>query len=74
MDAHTENLVGATFASHPRVAHWRAVTGLCALDAGNRRRAMALAELARQAFTQQPRVSPYYKAPLLTLEKRLARR
>ena len=63
-----------SFAYHPHVAHWRAVTGLCALDAGNRRRAMELAELARQAFTQQPGVSPYYKAPLLTLEKRLARR
>jgi hypothetical protein len=35
---------------------------------------MELAELARQAFARQPGVSPYYKAPLLTLEKRLARR
>ena len=74
METHTEKFAEESFAYHPHVAHWRAVTGLCALDAGNQRRAMELAELARQAFTQQPGVSPYYKAPLFTLEKRLAGR
>jgi serine/threonine protein kinase/tetratricopeptide (TPR) repeat protein len=74
MDTYTEKVAEESSASHPRVAHWRAVTGLCALDAGNRPRAMELAELARQAFTRQPGVSPYYKAPLLTLDKRLGRR
>ena len=74
METYTEKAAEETFAYHPGVAHWRAVTGSCALDAGNRPRAMELAELARQAFTRQPGVSPYYKAPLLTLEKRLASR
>ena len=74
METHTEKAAEDFFAHHPHVAHWRALTGLCALDAGNRPRAMELAGLARQAFTQQPGVSPYYKAPLATLEKRLARR
>jgi hypothetical protein len=74
METYAEKLAKQSFAYHPRVAHWRAVTGLCALDAGNEPRAMELAQLARQAFTQQSGVSPYYKAPLLTLEKRLTRR
>jgi eukaryotic-like serine/threonine-protein kinase len=74
METYTEQAARESFVYHPQVAHWRAVTGLCALDAGNRPRAMQLAGLARQAFTQQPNVSPYYKAPLLTLERRLARR
>jgi serine/threonine-protein kinase len=74
MEAHTVKAAEESFAYHPRVAHWRAVTGLCALDAGNRQRAVELAGLARQAFTHQPVVSPYYKAPLLVLEQRLARR
>ena len=74
METYTERAAKESFAYHPGVAHWRAVTGLCALDVGNRPRATELAGLARQAFTRQPGVSPYFKAPLLTLEKRLARR
>ncbi|MEO7243780.1 MAG: protein kinase [Rubrivivax sp.] len=58
----------------PQVAHWRALTGLCALDLGRRQRAAELAELAREAFAQRPNVSPYFKAPLLELDRRLARR
>jgi hypothetical protein len=74
METYTQQAAKESFAYHPGVAHWRAVTGSCALDAGNRRRAMELADLARQAFTRQPGVSPYFKASLLTLEKRLAGR
>lgn len=74
METYTERFAEQSFAYHPRVAHWRATTGLCALDAGDRPRAMALAEAARQAFAQQTGVSPYYKAPLRKLEQRLARR
>jgi hypothetical protein len=74
METYTEKVAEASFAYHPGLAHWRSLTGLCALDAGNRPRAMELAGSARQAFTRQPGVSPYFKAPLLTLEKRLARR
>jgi len=74
METHTQKLAEDSSALHSGLARWRATTGLCALDAGDHRRAVELAELARQAFTQQPGVSPYYKAPLLALEKRLARR
>jgi tetratricopeptide (TPR) repeat protein len=73
MESYAEKSAEESSAYHPRVAHWRAVTGLCALDAGNRQRAMELAGLARQAFTQQPGVSPYYKAPLATLDQKLRR-
>ena len=71
METYTEKFAEQSFAYHPYVAYWRAVTGSCALDAGNERRAVELAQLARRAFTEQPEVSPYYKAPLLALEKRL---
>ena len=74
METYTENFAEEWLAYHPYVAYWRAVAGSCALAAGDRRRATELAELVRRAFTQQPSVSPYYKAPLLALEKRLARR
>ena len=74
METHIQKLAEDSSALHPGLARWRATTGLCALDAGDHRRAVELAELARQALTQQPGVSPYYKAPLLALEKRLARR
>jgi tetratricopeptide (TPR) repeat protein len=73
MESYAEKSAEETSAYHPHVAHWRAVTGLCALDAGNRQRAMELAGLARQAFTQQPGVSPYYKAPLARLDQKLRR-
>jgi len=43
----------------------------CALAAGQRELALTYAELARQAFAEQPGVSPYYKAPLADLERRL---
>ena len=74
LETYTEHFAEQSFAHHPAVAHWRAVAGLCALDAGNPQRATGLADSARQAFARQPGVSPYYKAPLLDLEKRLARK
>jgi len=74
METHTDKAAEELVAYHPHVAHWRAVTGLCALDAGNRPRARELAGLAKRAFERQPLVSRYYTAPLLTLENRLARR
>ena len=58
----------------PWLARMRAVAGLCALDTHDRAAAIIFAAQARAAFTAQPGVSPYYKAPLLTLEKRLGRR
>ncbi len=58
----------------PWLARMRAVAGLCALDTQDRAAAITFAAQARAAFTAQPGVSPFYKAPLLTLEKRLGRR
>ena len=55
----------------PGLARARAVTGLCALSSGQRPRAETLAAQARQAFAVQPDVSPYFKAPLKELDRRL---
>ncbi|HWK82990.1 MAG TPA: tetratricopeptide repeat protein, partial [Caldimonas sp.] len=52
-------------------ARLRALAGLCALKTGDRKRAVELSELARQAFNAQPGVSPYFKAPLVKLEQSL---
>jgi len=73
METYAEMFADESSPNHPHVAYWRAVTGACALAAGDRPRAKQLAEQARQAFTRQPGVSPYYKAALLTLEERLKR-
>lgn len=55
----------------PRPAWLRAHAGLCALAAGDRTGALALAAQARQAFKAQPDVAPYFKRPLLELEAAL---
>jgi serine/threonine-protein kinase len=57
--------------NHPNVAELRAEVGLCALSAGQRALAIESARQARAAFTAQPGVSPYYKAPLFKLERAL---
>jgi hypothetical protein len=57
----------------PDLARARAVAGLCALAAGDRGRATALARLAREALDKQPRLSAYFRAPSERLESRLAR-
>jgi tetratricopeptide (TPR) repeat protein len=57
----------------PRLARWRALAGLCAWRAGDRRRATQLLDSSGAAFTAQPDVSPYYKAPHLQLAARLGR-
>jgi tetratricopeptide (TPR) repeat protein len=55
----------------PELARVRAVTGLCALSLGDRKRAEELASQARRAFVAQPRVGPYFKEPLGRLERQL---
>jgi tetratricopeptide (TPR) repeat protein len=55
----------------PWLARLRAVVGRCVLDSGDREAARRYAALARAAFTEQPGVSPYYKAPLFKLERSL---
>jgi tetratricopeptide (TPR) repeat protein len=55
----------------PRLARWRAIAGLCKMAAGDKTVAMEMARLARDAFAAQPGVSPYFKAPLIKLERKL---
>ena len=55
----------------PWLARLRAVAGLCALSLGDRKRAEEFANEARRAFSAQPNVSPYFKKPLILLEKQL---
>jgi tetratricopeptide (TPR) repeat protein len=55
----------------PYLAYTRSQAGLCALKAGDKRLAAILAREARAAFVAQPKVSPYYKAPLKQLEEEL---
>ncbi|WP_280151151.1 serine/threonine-protein kinase [Piscinibacter sp. XHJ-5] len=74
LQAMTDRVAQVRYPYSAEVAQLRAITGLCAIDAGERGRAGELAELARQAFIEQPGVSPYYKVPLRRLEKRLHRR
>ena len=59
------------YAHPPWVARARAVAGLCALGKKDPATARRLARLARISFTAQPKVSPYYKAPLIELERAL---
>ncbi|MBL0148571.1 MAG: hypothetical protein IPP87_07495 [Ideonella sp.] len=58
----------------PWLARLRAVKGLCTAAAGDRATALRNAAQARAAFTAQPGVSPYYKAPLFKLERALGLR
>jgi tetratricopeptide (TPR) repeat protein len=57
--------------NHPSIARLRAVAGLCALSLGQRREAEEFAVKARSAFIAQPDVSPYFKEPLIRLERQL---
>ena len=74
MEEKLREAAGERYEYSPALARWRALTGLCALDAGDRKRAGELAAAAHQAFAQQPNVSPYFKAPLLNLDRRLGSR
>jgi tetratricopeptide (TPR) repeat protein len=51
------------WAIDPDLARARALTGLCALKAGDRARAAAYAKLANEALAQQPGLSPYFRQP-----------
>jgi tetratricopeptide (TPR) repeat protein len=55
----------------PTLAYVRSQAGLCALKFDEKRLATKLARQAREAFVAQPKVSPYYKAPLKRLEEGL---
>jgi hypothetical protein len=59
--------------SSPRLAFAHARLGLCALEAGQLPLARAMEASARRALVAQPAVSPFYKRPLVELERRLAR-
>lgn len=62
------------YEASPHVAYWRARMGLCALDAGQRPRAVEAAALASAAIARQGGVSPHWKASVLELERRLKSR
>lgn len=51
-----------------------AVSGLCALEGGNKTAARSFAAKARKVFEIQPGVSQYYKKPLQKLERLLGNR
>lgn len=58
----------------PMLARYRAVAGLCALDAGHRGEARQWLDQAREALTAQPRVSAYYHQAVKRLQARIAGR
>lgn len=60
------------YRADPEVARARAMAGRCALESGDRKSAERLAQAAREAFVEQPDVSPYFKRPSETLDKLLA--
>jgi tetratricopeptide (TPR) repeat protein len=63
-----------SYPHEPQVARARAVAGHCALTSGHRLLGQRLAAQARTSFIAQPGVSPWYKAPLLKLERALGLR
>ncbi|HEY1092004.1 MAG TPA: protein kinase, partial [Burkholderiaceae bacterium] len=71
LETYLDSLSPDRYEHAPQVARLRAVMGLCALQAGRPSLARALSVQARAAFTAQPGVSAYYKAPLLRLEQAL---
>lgn len=56
-----------THPDSPVLAYWRARLGRCALGGGDAGRARKLASQAPAAFTAQPGVASFYKAPLRDL-------
>jgi tetratricopeptide (TPR) repeat protein len=60
-----------SFRHAPWLARMRGHSGLCAAGLGDRATALRFATLARADFTAQSGVSPYYKAPLIQLERKL---
>ena len=60
------------YAHEPDTARWRTIAALCALKTGQRGRAEALAAAAHEAFEERPGVSPYFKALLPELDRRLS--
>ncbi len=59
---------------NPWIARTRAVAGLCALSAGRAVLARQMARQAHAALSAQPGVSPYFRAPLVQLERALSER
>jgi hypothetical protein len=63
---------GVVYEHMPGLARARAVAGLCAFAAGQRKRAAELAQQAHAAFLVQPGVSPFFKQPSQTLDRLIA--
>jgi len=71
-DQVAEQRRGNVYRHSPETARLYAVIGRCALDAGDRRTAQINASRARESFDAQPGVSPYFKQPLVDLERAIA--
>jgi hypothetical protein len=67
-------LAARSSATLPDLAEARARLGLCLLSAGQRERALQMANLSARAFTEQPGVSSFYKRPLIELRRKLVAR
>jgi tetratricopeptide (TPR) repeat protein len=68
-DGHTRGI--DEYPHAPWAARRRSIAGLCAVAVGDRATALRFAAQARSAFVAQPQVSPYFKAPLIKLERAL---
>ncbi|WP_158219613.1 serine/threonine-protein kinase [Ideonella sp. A 288] len=66
-----DSLSASSHPHHPLLARARAVAGLCALSDGQRPLARSLADQARAAFTAQPGMSPWFRAPADRLDRLL---
>jgi len=62
---------GSNYEYSPHLARAHGVAGLCALDAGQGRRALEQAALARAALLDQPGTGAYFRQPSERLVERL---
>jgi tetratricopeptide (TPR) repeat protein len=71
IESFLEEVTPVWYEYDPDIARSRAVAGLCALAAGDRPKAVELADKARDAFAHQPSLSVYFRAPSERLDRLL---
>lgn len=74
LEAHLSDVAEQWYEYDPDIARVRGVAGLCALKAGKRKRAMELADLAHEAFLNEPKVAAYFRRPSELLARALQSR
>ena len=74
LEAHLSDVTEQWYEYDPDIARVRGVAGLCALKAGKRKRAMELADLAHEAFLNEPKVAAYFRRPSEVLDRALQSR